>query len=162
MTTTNKRPVQFICAVVLGLIMLAFGALHAQSQELPPIYFGATQAPGGQAVVKFVFSKRSSGKQQFKPTHAFIISPNREQRKCNTERTDDLRIPEEYSGSPLYDSTDPKSKLPVEKLPVFFATVVSAELTRKGFAKTSEDSLPYHTCTRLLWEQLLGQPRDKK
>lgn len=162
MTIINKRLIEFTHVVVLGLGVLIVGVSHAQSQDLPPIYFGATQVPGGQTVVKFVFSRRSSGKQQFEPTHAFVISPNREQRKCNTERTDDLRLPEEYSRSPLYDSANPQSKLPVEKLPVFFATVVSAELTRKGFAKTPEDSLPYHTCTRLLWEQLLRQRRDKK
>jgi hypothetical protein len=37
--------------------------------------------------------------------------------------------------------------------------VVSAELARKGFAKTAEESLPYHACTRHFWEQVikLGQ-----
>lgn len=112
--------------------------------------------------IKFVFSKRSASPTQFDPTHAFRIAPRREQRKCNTERTGDFRIPDEYLKTPLYDSADPKQYLPIEELPVFFATVVSAELTRKRLAKTSEDSLPYHTCTRLLWEQLLGLRRDKK
>lgn len=152
----HHRPFQIIlCSLVLGLAVVRFPSAQAQNEPLPPIYFGAVRAPNGQTTVKFVFSRRSAGKQQLEPTHAFRISPNREQRKCNTERTDDLRVPEEYSRIPLYDSADPKSKLPIEKLPVFFATVVSAELTRKGYAKTSEDSLPYHTCTRLLWEQLL-------
>lgn len=146
----------FVC----GLCVL--GKVSAQSQDLPPIYFAAIQDPGAQPVIKFVFSKRSSGTPRFEPTYAFRIAPNREQRKCNTERTNDFRIPDEYAKSPLYDATDPKRHLPIEKLPVFFATVVSAELTRKGMAKTSEDSLPYHTCTRILWEDLLGLRRDNK
>lgn len=157
-----KYWVEFIYAVVLVFVTLIGSASHAQNQDLPPIYFGATQLPNGQTVVKFVFSRRSSGTQQFEPTHAFVISPNREQRKCNTERTNDLQLPEEYARSPLYDSADPQSRLPIEKLPVFFATVVSAELARRGLAKTPEDSLPYHTCTRLLWEQLLRQRNNEK
>lgn len=157
---TNSRILKVVGVFALWLSTLA--PAHAQPQYLPPIYFAATQEAGGQPVIKFIFSKRTGSKQQFEPTHGFRISPNREQRKCNTERTDDLRIPAEYSKDPLYDSDDPKSNLPIEKLPVFFATVVSAELTRKGLTKTSDDSLPYHTCTRLFWEQLLGLRRDKK
>ena len=156
---TNRQLANVVWSIALGLSGLV--PAYAQSQDLPPIYFAAIQEPGAQPIIKFVFSKRSRGKQQFEPTHAFRISPNREG-KCNTERTDDLRIPDEYSKSPLYDSADPKRHLPIEKLPVFFATVVSVELTRKGLAKTSDDSLPYHTCTRLLWERLLGLRRDQK
>lgn len=156
------RTLQVISGLVLGLVALTSPTAQAQDQDLPPVYFGATEAPDGRTVVKFVFSKRSAGKQQFEPTQAFRISPNQEQRKCNTERTDDFRISEEDSKSPLFDSADPKSKLQVEELPIFFAMMVSAELTRKGLAKTSEDSLPYHTCTRLLWEQLLGLWRGQK
>lgn len=157
-----RRTLQVISALVIGLVALTLPTAQAQDQDLPPIYFGATQAPDGQTVVKFVFSKRSTGKQQFEPTHAFRISPNQEQHKCNTERTDDFRIPEEDSKRPSYDSADPKSKLRVGDLPVFFAIMVSAKLAQKGLAKTEEDSLPYHTCTRLLWEQLLGLRRGQK
>jgi hypothetical protein len=151
-----KLALRISCAAAFWSCTLPAASASPPSQDLPPIYFAAMQEPGSQLSIKFVFSRRSTGKQQFEPTHAFRIAPSPEQRKCNTERTDDLRLPEEYSRTPLYDSADPKSSLPVEKLPVFFATVVSAELTRKGFAKTADDSLPYHTCTRLLWERILG------
>jgi hypothetical protein len=157
-----RRTLQVISALVIGLVALTLPTAQAQDQDLPPIYFGATQASDGQIVVKFVLSKRSTEKQHFEPTHAFRISPNQKQNKCNTERTDDFSIPEEDSKRPRYDSADPKSKLRVEELPVFFAIMVSAELARKKLAKTSEESLPYHTCTRLLWEQLLGLRREQK
>ena len=152
------RHLLWILVVGLGVA----GQASAQPQELPLVYFAATQDPGAQPVIKFVFSKRSGAPPHFEPTHAFRIAPTREPRKCNTERTSDFRIPEEYLKRPLYESTDPKRHVPIDKLPVFFATVVSAELTRKGMARTSEDSLPYHTCTRLFWERLLGLHRDKK
>ena len=149
-------------ALVLGLLSAFLAPAHAQPRDLPPVYFSATRGPGGQPVIKFIFSKRSSVPPRYEPTHAFRIAPDLGQRKCNTERTDDFRISDEYTKIPLYDSANPRRQVPVDQLPVFFATVVSAELARKGWAKTSADSLPYHTCTRLLWERLLGLRPDKK
>jgi hypothetical protein len=148
-----------LCGLSVTWALCLATTAHAQKQDLPPIYFAAIQEKGARPVLKFVFSKRSSGAQKFEPTHAFRIAPDREQHKCNTERTDDFRMPDEYLKSPLYDSADLNNRLPEAKLPGFFATVVSAELARKGLARTADESLPYHTCTRLLWEHLLGLQR---
>lgn len=135
---------------------------NVQPQELPPIYLSALQTPDGKTTVKFIISKASQGGAQYDPTDAYSIAPDSMQQKCNFERTKDFSIPDEYSKSPLYDAIDPKRRLPLERLPLFFATVVSAELTRKGFAPKAEDSLLHHRCTQFLWEQLLGFTRDKK
>jgi tetratricopeptide (TPR) repeat protein len=134
---------------------------NAQPQELPPIYLSVFQNPDGKTTVKFILSKPSQGGAQYDPIDAFSIAPDSLQ-KCNFVRTKDFSIPDEYSKSPLYDAIDPKRRLPLERLPLFFATVVSAELTRKGFTPKPEDSLLHHRCTQFLWEQLLGITRDKK
>jgi hypothetical protein len=146
---------------VFALISIPSAAFSSEGDKgLSPIYFGVMQHADGKIEVKFVFSKLSSGKPQFSPTHGFTIMPNTAQRNCNIQRANDLGIPQEYMSSPLYDPSNEKTVLPIEKLPTFFATVVSAELTRKKFTKTADESLPYHTCTRLLWEQILGlKPR---
>ncbi|HZV99207.1 MAG TPA: hypothetical protein VFF74_09485 [Methylophilaceae bacterium] len=120
------------------------------------VYFDASRRADGKVEVKFVLLKSTNKTRPFAPTQGFSIVPDVQQKKCGTEATKNINIQQEYLSTPLYDFSDKAGQLPIQKLPVFFATVVSAELERKGLAKIAQDSLPYHTCTRLLWEQLLG------
>jgi len=127
-----------------------------RDQSGQAVYFGLSQRNDGKVELKFVFSKSPDETHKFSPTHAFLIVPDIQQKKCGTQTTQDLEVPSEYMSSPIYDFSDEAKQLPAEKIPIFFAVLVSAELARKGFAKNPEDSLPYHTCTRLAWTQLLG------
>lgn len=146
-------------------ILLAFVISCLFVSILPPanatetdeaVYFDAFRRTDGKVEVKFIFSKASDGSRRFSTTRGYSVVPDLLKKQCGTQKTEEFQLPKEYLSSPLYDFADKTKQLPMEKLPVFFATVVSAELARKGFAKTNEDSLPYHTCTRLLWEKLLG------
>ncbi|MEW6351366.1 MAG: hypothetical protein AB1646_20125 [Thermodesulfobacteriota bacterium] len=142
--------------LLIGFTVTSVSARAESNQDLPPIYLGMERGPDGKVEVKFVYSKRSGGTQRFEPTHGYLIKPNPAQRDCNIQNAKNLKISAEHAAKPLYDSADPQSRVPTEKIPTFFAIVVSWELARLKLVKIKEEALPYHTCTRRLWEKLLG------
>ena len=144
----------FAVATFCLFVSILPSANAAETDEA--VYFEAFRRTDGKLEIKFIFSKAQNGSRHFSPTRAYSVVPDLLKKQCGTQRTEDFQLSAEYLASPLYDFADKAKQMPKEKLPVFFATVVSAELARKGFAKTNEDSLPYHTCTRLLWERLLS------
>lgn len=148
----KKILLAFVIPCLVVSILLPANA--AETGEV--VYFDAFRRIDGKIEVKFILSKASDGSHRFSSTRGYSVVPDLLKKQCGTQRAEDSQLPKEYLSSPLYDFADKTKQLPVEKLPVFFATVVSAELARKGLAKTNEDSLPYHTCIRLLWEKLLG------
>jgi hypothetical protein len=157
--TAKELPMSDLKMTILALALIGASSAIAAPDAggaLPPIYAGMTRHANGKIEVKFVYAKHAKGKPQFFPTHGYTLMPDREKRTCNFQRAADLNLPQEYLDTPLYDPADKAGNLPVEQLPVFFATVVSAEMARQNFAATADESLPYHTCTRRLWEQLLG------
>lgn len=147
---------KILLAFAMSCLFVGILPLADAAETDEAVYFGVLQRSDGKVEIKFVFSKASDGSRRFSPTRGFSVVPDLLQKQCGIQRTEDIHLPNEYLSLPLYDFADKAKQLPLEKLPVFFATVVSAELARKGFAKTSEDALPYHTCTRLLWRNLLG------
>ncbi|MES2259724.1 MAG: hypothetical protein V4724_14480 [Pseudomonadota bacterium] len=123
------------------------------------VHFDATRRSDGKIEVKFVIAKAADGSGKFAPVRGYSIVPDVPQKQCGIQNTADYKLSKEHLASPVYDFADKSRQLPLEKLPMFFATVTSAELARAGLAKTGDDALPYHTCTRVLWTQLLGLQR---
>ncbi|MEW8022971.1 MAG: hypothetical protein AB2803_04655 [Candidatus Thiodiazotropha sp.] len=143
---------------VFGFFFTAlFFSSSAFSKEIDEsVYSGLLKDSSGNFQVKFVFSETGNSNKKFAPIIAYTISPNVEKKSCGFNKTDNLYLPQEYKLTPLYDFSDKRDPLPIEKIPVYFATVISAEMARKKLVTLAEDSLPYHTCTRILWERLLG------
>ncbi len=138
-------------ALPAGIVMAGIvPALSAPAQETPPpVYLGVVEDEVGRPIVRFVFSEPGD----FDPLWGFSISPR--DGECNATTETALDLPAGNTDEPVYDPADADRQLPGNALPVFFATLVSAELSRLGYVNTSEDSLPYHTCTRQVWEALL-------
>lgn len=123
------------------------------------VYFDATRRSDGKIEVKFVLSRAVDGSRSFVPIRGYALVPDIPQKQCGIQKTDDYWVSKEHLSAPLYDFADKSKQIPAEKLPVFFAIVISAELVRTGLTRNNEESLPYHTCTRILWTQLLGLQR---
>lgn len=149
----------FTFALIFLLAASSFQPLGAQDINLndQAVYFDAKRLKDGRLEIKFVLSKSPTADRTLSSSQSYSIIPDPQQNTCGTQATADRSISQESMKTPLYDFADKEKQLPVAKLPVFFATIVSAELARKGLAKTEAESLPYHTCTRLLWKKLLQQ-----
>lgn len=137
--------------VALATLLLASGTTMAQGGP-PTIYFGLIDGPGDMPAVRFVFSDPAQ-RGRFAPVFGYAIRP--EGGDCNAIKDEDLRLPGAYRETPLFDPTDPDMTVPPKGLPTFFAVVVSAELVRAGHGADRDRVGAYHTCTRLLFEQIM-------
>lgn len=126
------------------------------SDKAQAVYLNVGSQNNGRFEVKFIFTKAGAGVREYSPTEAFFVIPDLPRGSCQFKLTDDFSLAPVAASAPVYDFTDKAMALPTEKLPIFFAILVSAELGRRGLVKAESESLPYHMCTRLFWEKRLG------
>lgn len=145
----------------LALFILICLAVPTQRPALaadggPSVYFGVMSGKTKPIVVTFVFSKPGG----FDPLIGFSMAPVGS--KCNFQRTTELELPLEFRKSPLYEPGVSPDELTPDKFPEFFSIVVPAELIKLGLVTNQEESHPFTSCTRQMWEGLLDpSPKHK-
>lgn len=151
-TASARRLALSVCLVALAGFPGGYAEAADNANDKMPVYMGVLQDKAGEPVVKFLFSDVTK-RGQFAPLEGFSISPKAG--KCNVGPADDLTLPKEYATSPAYDPATDTEKIPLSATPQLFSIMVAAELTRLGYTKSEEESLPFVTCTRLVWESIV-------
>jgi hypothetical protein len=150
------RAVGRLALVVLFCLLAPTNSPAQSADQGPSVYFGVMSGKSKPIVVTFVFSEPGG----FKPIIGFSMAPVGN--KCNFQRTTELELPLEFRKSPLFEPGISPDELTPDKFPEFFSIVVPAELIKLGLVTNQEESHPFTSCTRQMWEGLLDpSPKHK-